>query len=600
MGDFIEDFRRTPVFREYLHFTKTADHITLKYLLTFLNFGKKLPYDDARLNATSLRGWLEREEELRNLTLPPWVTLLREILTAAFSEWDADVHLPVHGGGAVSEAGIRGTEEKNKNFTSTPSLDWLYGEKRAYQSYSDVGNSFPDHVKRTKETHLQPARLRFVPKDFRKTRSICMEPVALMWAQQAVRLWYERIFQDGLFSDHVFLEDQSVNQWAANYGCLTTLVDTIDLSAASDSVAWNLVQAIMPAKVLKHLYATRSTHVKLPTGETRRLAKFAPMGSALCFPVQTSIYASIVMLAGFMYRWGVNKDDIGQLSGQDIKSLYQRTFNSTFEKASTNELLNPFYIYGDDIVCDKRTTSNVMDLLTDLGFIVNTEKSYTGPVLFRESCGFFGFNGYDVTPLVNKTKPISNSNLTVDSLASFIDLANRAYDYKYLSLRKHLLTFLRLFPIQGIRAVNGENPLLYSNNRDDAMSLYTEEPRNPKLLIRVPSPTSVEGFQPTRYGEHGYRYGPCCAWPRQPGSAFVKEVVPRLKTCDLLQIPEVLRVTVVPARKSKLTDKFSANYRYMRWWRSRYATESTDVSVGGSTVEYLDTRLAVRWTPLPS
>jgi hypothetical protein len=190
---------------------------------------------------------------------------------------------------------------------------------------------------------------------------------------------------------------------------MTRTVDTIDLSSASDSVSWSLVKRIFPPKVLKHLLATRTKTVKTPGGELVELNKFAPMGSALCFPIQCTVFSAVVILAGILYRWGIEECQPDLLSGLDVSNLIQRTFRTSLLDVSEDHRLQAFFVYGDDIICDSRITSNVVDLLRALGFRVNIGKSYTGPSLFRESCGIFAFNGIDVTPLVCKTKPLTEN-----------------------------------------------------------------------------------------------------------------------------------------------------------------------------------------------
>jgi hypothetical protein len=54
-------------------------------------------------------------------------------------------------------------------------------------------------------------------------------------------------------------------------------------------------------------------------------------------------------------------------------------------------------VYGDDIICGRKTALAVMQFFPLIGFTINRKKSFLdGP--FRESCGKHYFNGSDVTP----------------------------------------------------------------------------------------------------------------------------------------------------------------------------------------------------------
>jgi hypothetical protein len=207
-----------------------------------------------------------------------------------------------------------------------------------------------------------------------------MEPSAYMWAQQAVRLWYEDYLSRSVLRKHVVLQDQSKNQWACRFGSFTNRVDTIDLSSASDSVLWLLVKKIFPAKVLKHLLATRTDTVELPDGSEFKVSKFAPMGSALCFPVQSTIYSAVILMVAMTRRFGVDWREPGVFKGLDLDVLYKMTFMDKLSDEDSHKY-QPFYAYGDDLICDERITSNVIDALTELAFKVNVENHTWAPVL---------------------------------------------------------------------------------------------------------------------------------------------------------------------------------------------------------------------------
>jgi hypothetical protein len=151
---------------------------------------------------------------------------------------------------------------------------------------------------------------------------------------------------------------------------------TIDLSAASDRVSLDLVKALftnVDDNVLQYLLATRSTHTRLPNGVTLEMQKFAPMGSAVCFPVQGIVFFALCVAAIQLDR------------------------NVPLHVAAQS-----VYVFGDDIVVNTRDVHSVMTALESVGLRVNRAKSFMRG-LFRESCGMFAFNGVDVTPVRFKT-----------------------------------------------------------------------------------------------------------------------------------------------------------------------------------------------------
>jgi hypothetical protein len=146
----------------------------------------------------------------------------------------------------------------------------------------------------------------------------------------------------------------------------------------------------------------------------------------------------------------------------------------------------PFRCYGDDLITDKRITSNVVEALEYLGFEVNTEKSFLGKATFRESCGGSYYRGADVTPLRFKTKALA-SRISVDVLAGVIDLANRAFDYGYVHLRATIIRYAMRVPIQGLSyGPRRLNPILFVNWDDEetSMALRCLAPRNTHLKRR--------------------------------------------------------------------------------------------------------------------
>lgn len=499
---FLHDFKRTPVFREYLRFVRTGDPRLLRYLMSFLEFGKKIGYVDKTLDATALRGWREVEERLESLEFPTYVPELAKIIEWMFSRgWDDSEFWPKFGSGAVSEKGVWGINRKCREFSLDPALSVLYDADNLLQTlprwetskyeYVDgrwmydgvfcAATPAGAHAKLACETE-SVARLKFVPKDLKKSRSICIEPNGYMWAQQGVLRWYETWLEDGILKRHVFLEDQTKNQMACWHGSMSATLATIDLSSASDSVSLRLVEATFPEKVRKHLLATRSRYVKIPGVKTPVVAeKFAPMGSATCFPTQCTIFSAVVFLVSVAQSYGRDIWNGGTISDLNLDLAYYVMYGAPEEHRHYKHL----FVYGDDIICDKQVVSNVIRTLQDLGFKVNEDKSYTDETAYRESCGKHYFNGYDVTPLKLKIKPVY-TRMNGAALEGVIDAANRAAEYGYKHLYSALVNVALRYPLVGYSPGEGRNNeiLFVGPHSEESFAIRSRQPRNDHLKRR--------------------------------------------------------------------------------------------------------------------
>jgi len=220
------------------------------------------------------------------------------------------------------------------------------------------------------------ARLLTVPKDSRGPRVISCEPKELMYLQQGVSNDLVHFLgQHDWTRGHINFDDQEVNADLALSASRTKEWDTIDLSDASDRVSMALVEYLVPERVAKYWLALRSTATVLPSGERVPLHKFAPMGSALCFPVEALVF------------WAIAVGEVWNL---------------------TNDLelaIRSVYVYGDDIIVARGYTDSVMNALEAVYLKVNRAKSFVGDHPFRESCGIEAWKGHVVTPYRTKKFP---------------------------------------------------------------------------------------------------------------------------------------------------------------------------------------------------
>jgi len=286
------------------------------------------------------------------------------------------------------------------------------------------------------------ARVRFVPKSVSSLRTICMEPTTLQWYQQG---FFRRI--DSYIKNHnylkrrISLERQELNRELAFLGSIDGSFSTIDLSAASDCVSWNLVKKWFHQSALREIvWCCRSKRAQLPNGDTVKLNKFAPMGSALCFPIECLVFAAIV------------EASIQEVGGRPYASEYR--------------------VYGDDIIVESQYADAVIRRLQLNGFTPNVDKSYTytdSPLIYRESCGGEFLNGDDVTP-VRLSR--SFGGLVVDTrdastIERLIDLANDCYG--------HLPT-VRLWVIKALSVLPDGLKVPFS--ADGSSGLFSPEPTN--------------------------------------------------------------------------------------------------------------------------
>ena len=206
-----------------------------------------------------------------------------------------------------------------------------------------------------------------VPKNLTHRRGIAMEFVRTTYladpVSRALRACLEKKRKSGLSPNGTIdLSKQDNNREAALSGSIDNMLSTIDLKAASDSVYWRLVHDLFPKEVFKVLDAHRSTSTYLPTGKRVTLHLFSTMGSRLTFPLETIIFYAVAKAV------------------------------CVHLKAD-----GPVLAYGDDIIVPTIAVQTVMDVLEQLGFDVNHEKTCCSNNNFRESCGVVAFNGEDIS-----------------------------------------------------------------------------------------------------------------------------------------------------------------------------------------------------------
>jgi len=241
-----------------------------------------------------------------------------------------------------------------------------------------------------------PAKVILVPKDSRGPRLISCEPLYLQWIQQGIsRALVHHIEHNFLTKEAVHFTDQQPNQFGALLGSREGKYATLDLKEASDRIGTGLVHLLFPQHIVDVLMATRSLSTVLPDGKEIQLNKFAPMGSALCFPILAlSIWAILAAAAPDAY---------------------------------TRERI---LVYGDDVIVPTAFAANAIEQLEYFGLLINRDKSCISG-LFRESCGVDAYMATDVTPIRFRTG--WSSSPRPDHLAAWVSYANSCYKAKYFN-----------------------------------------------------------------------------------------------------------------------------------------------------------------------
>lgn len=476
-GVFLDEMRDTPIFYEYVHFYKTGDPKYLTYIISFLFFGKKLDYVDPAFEETAFRGWLQTESDLENLVIDNGILdCLNIIVKQLLGPLDDRFLLPKFGSGYVSE-GYIDPNDKIDHLVIDPKLYLTFRKQldnpaRGYFLPTIYRVLIHEKVARS---IILTSRPKMVPKNMKTARSIVMEPDAYMMFQQEVLRWFKASMQDGLLSSFVNLNDQEPNRRYALDGSYMFNVDTVDLSSASDRVHIDLVRAIFPKKHLLYLLGTRSSRVKLPDGSVVGLKKFAPMGSALCFPVQCVCFTAIALLGYLMHYYGCHT--IGDLRRDACYLLDIKAFMLDMMTWQTDTYTSEYHaprVFGDDIIIDSRVTDDVLPLLRACGLVVNDSKSFFGGQYVRESCGIYAYNGHDITPSLFRVKTFRGP-LNAASYASLIEVINNFGDNKLVRVRSILINELkRSLSIEGLpQALSAETN--FTTNRDDFGIFTTTE-----------------------------------------------------------------------------------------------------------------------------
>lgn len=356
----------------------SPDPCSIYFLRQFLLLDSKLISEPTALQKKeAIDGFRERQRILGKTKVMrdhPVLVRAKLLLTRTLKDLDLSNITPRHGPGGVAE-GLDRIERWGMTSWPRRAERWYPFHVYGSQSFLSIVASGPPSMVSNSHTKCS-----LVPKDYKGPRLISAESTATQYLQQgqmnAIMLYIDR---HKLLSRSIKLRDQTHSQqmcknaYANGYG-------TIDLSNASDTVSAALVWYLLSGlpRLRSQLFCTRSQSMKIDH-ELVRLTAFSPMGSAVCFPVETLVFWSITLAA--------------------TRFVQHSWMDSTIpsESATASEIS----VFGDDIIAPGYAISTILGTLESVGCSVNKSKTcYATP--FRESCGSEWINDIDVTITRNR------------------------------------------------------------------------------------------------------------------------------------------------------------------------------------------------------
>lgn len=344
---------------------------------------------------------------LRTRVLLRGARLVVSRLFDRFNPRDID---PRHGPGAVATGESRESKWDFKRIFRKlhemyPYYEYFYASR---SHFLDSGRAGWFSRKRKR---FGVSKYTLVPKDSRGPRGISMEPLELQYIQQglfrSMKTWIER---HPLTSGRVNFTSQEVNRRLALSSSVDRRFATVDMKEASDRVSLWLVRQLFAGcpELLKALEATRSAATRLPNGQIISLRKFAPMGSALCFPIEAIVFYALLV---------------------SIRMLD--------EDLSVEEAANGIYVYGDDLIITPQLYMTAASDFMPLGLRFNGKKSFAKGS-FRESCGLDAFAGVEVTPTRFRKVLTSKGRLGPGEAANTVAVRNSLYCKGYFRTAAYL------------------------------------------------------------------------------------------------------------------------------------------------------------------
>nr|QDH91369.1 MAG: RNA-dependent RNA polymerase [Leviviridae sp.] len=401
-----------------------------------LMFGKiLLPCSNARLKK-AMDGYMECERDVRvsdsmisDLNWSDFVRVGNLLFRDAFQRVDREIHdnelIPKHGPGATADK-LRGNA-KFSQLTWPRRLETLF----PFGEFALPNWKYFDEMSKVDILEPRdeiPAKVISVPKTLKTPRIIAIEPTAMQYSQQALARSILESLRDIDYLDAMLgFRDQTPNQRMAQTGSREGNLATLDLSEASDRVSNEHVRHL--TALFPHLHAgleaTRSQKAHVDGHGVVRLAKYASMGSALCFPLEAMVFLTMIFLG------------------------IEQALNTPLSRKLIHQFVGSVRVYGDDIIVPVDCVPHVIGSLESFGIRVNTNKSFWNGK-FRESCGKEFYDGHDVS-IVRVRRELPSSRERVAEVISLVSFRNQLYEHGYWktceALDEMIRTMIKHYPV---------------------------------------------------------------------------------------------------------------------------------------------------------
>jgi hypothetical protein len=451
------------------HLKDAPDLGAIKCLRETLRLFKKASCDTTReetLHGLAVASFFETEKSVLEVFDPTRIHFLEGVCKFILR----DLALPdleniscKHGPGAVHEK-VVGNQKWLLTLrhlfevdVSRFGYDALFSSVRTESFGMDLP-ALPDRESSSRRT----AKLITVPKNSTSRRTITVEPLLNQFVQQGLNtLLRSEIDRCSVLSNCLALTDQTLNQNLALIGSRTGEWATIDLSSASDLLGKELVKVVFGRcpLFLEAALDCRSPWVK-SGNSVSELKKFAGMGNALTFPVQSVVFATIAIAA------------ILHLEGR--RSSYRDVVRAS----------RCVRVYGDDIIVRTEHAHQVVNWLHSFGLRVNKSKSFVEGN-FRESCGLDAFMGVDVTPVYLRSRP-DIASVEPDVIAGLVSTSNQLWMRALYRASACLSEEVEGRLKRRLPLVSQKSGALGWHSRVDASEAQKWDPKLQRLVLRAP------------------------------------------------------------------------------------------------------------------
>lgn len=366
---------------------------------------------------TAEEQYLQTEESVRNFSpSDEWVKSLRKTISKLFPDLDRVTIEDVFGHyrPRYTKGSFSGSNMQRIDYYLYKQLpDGVVGttieDFKGISGFFKPYPSSPTKVDLVAKDTCSVAEVLFVPKDSRGPRVISKEPMHQLRLQMSFFDWFSKYLENST-KKRINFADQTVNRELARTSSISKKYATLDLKEASDRISYKLCSRVFQhIPVLRYFITKRSTHYRLPSGKTGRMAKLSGMGSGLTFSCLAFLsYVSVVT----------------HLCERTPKRLHSYIYRNV-------------YVYGDDIVVPSVFTQMAAAGLVKSGLMVNTTKSYFRSH-FRESCGGDYYYGNDVGPARLRLQ-----NAAVNFLAAERSIHIGSHSAGVLELERHCRELIR-------------------------------------------------------------------------------------------------------------------------------------------------------------